>query len=324
MTYRFENCLAQLLTTFICNPAFWGAVFPFTLRVASIPASPPRTLILEWLFLLRIGETTIRNKLACTTGPKPAWAARCLWVWCKLQALVYDISFLGGRCRKAMLGVWVWWGSSRQWPVAAWGSDLNRQGSTHSSTHPLPWLFLRQEFPMRGPKCAGSSVADTPIGSHSERHRFPAPSSLKEGCCKPVLGVCHRMWAPWLRSLLSGTSISYLDFLEGCRKPVLLVGDARLDFSSSCQGLGSVRALQVLRQGWRLSEWPAAERQEYSLSSVSDYQRWPLCAAIGTGPAPLGFLRMQIRQSPSDENILKSRSRPVHAKKKSHTLKIPV
>ena len=23
-------------------------------------------------------------------------------------------------------------------------------------------------------------------------HRFPAPSSLKEGCRKPVLGVCHR------------------------------------------------------------------------------------------------------------------------------------
>ena len=30
------------------------------------------------------------------------------------------------------------------------------------------------------------------LGAHSE-HRFPTPSSLKEGCRKPVLGVCYRV-----------------------------------------------------------------------------------------------------------------------------------
>ena len=35
---------------------------------------------------------------------------------------------------------------------------------------------------------AGSVVVQTAVEPHSE-HRFPAPSS-KEGCRKPVLGVC--------------------------------------------------------------------------------------------------------------------------------------
>ena len=142
--------------------------------------------ILEWLFLLRIGETTIRNKLACTTGPNPAWAARCLWVWCKVQALVYDLL----PWRKAMLGVWVWWGSWRQWPVAAWGPDLNRQGSTHR----LPLTHCHDYFSrMTGLTCAGSSVADS-LGWHTDRitlRAAPLSGTFLPGWrkCRPGVAV---------------------------------------------------------------------------------------------------------------------------------------
>ena len=127
------------------------------------------------------------------------WRSDCSWSMSLVRCLVSSPKW----CMYAVgVAPWVspnWEALSRQvWSFGypcIWAS-LDSSPVAVERNVPACVAFYRKTCGGRGlgvgKRCDGSSSF-----AHSE-HRFPAPSSLKEGCRKPVLGVWFLRWL-WLQ-----------------------------------------------------------------------------------------------------------------------------